>query len=261
LIDQWNRYRKGGGQATGELGEIGNAVEFARERLGFEPDAKQAWLLRERRRRVLLNCTRQWGKSTVTAARAVWECWSRPGSLTVVVSPSARQSAEFVRKAAEFARRLGWKPRGDGDNEISLAMPNESRIVGLPGKEGTIRGFSAVSLLVVDEAARVPDAMYQAVKPMLAVANGDLWLMSTPYGKRGFFYEEWASARGWDRLAVPATECARISGAFLAEERESVGEEWFRQEYLCEFVDVGGAFFDRDTIERAFTEEIQPLAW
>jgi hypothetical protein len=260
LIDQWNKYRKGRGQATGELGEIGNAVEFARERLGFEPDAKQAWLLRERRRRVLLNCTRQWGKSTVTAARAVWECWSRPGSLTVVVSPSARQSAEFVRKAAEFARRLGWKPRGDGDNEISLAMPNESRIVGLPGKEGTIRGFSAVSLLVVDEAARVPDAMYQAVKPMLAVANGDLWLMSTPYGKRGFFYEAWEhGGPQWMRMSVPATECPRIDSGFLEEERGEMGSIWFPQEYLCEFVDNGAAVFRRDTIDAAFDDDIDPL--
>jgi phage FluMu gp28-like protein len=40
-----------------------------------------------------------------------------------------------------------------------------------------------------------------------------------------------------------------------------MGEEWFRQEYLCEFLDVGGALFDRDTIERAFTHEIAPLEW
>jgi len=51
-------------------------------------------------------------------------------SLTLVVSPSARQSGEFLRKATEFARRLGIKPKGDGDNEISLELPNHSRIVG-----------------------------------------------------------------------------------------------------------------------------------
>jgi hypothetical protein len=260
VTDLWPKTFRGS-RGTGRVREPESAAEFARQRLGFEPDAKQAWLLEERRRRVLLNCTRQWGKSTVTAARAVWECWSRPGSLTLVVSPSARQSAEFVRKAGDFTRRLQWKARGDGDNGISLAMPNGSRIVGLPGKEGTVRGFSAVSLLVVDEAARVPDAMYKAVRPMLAVGNGDLWLMSTPQGKRGFFYEEWASARRWDRITAPANECGRIPEQFLDEERECMGEEWFRQEYLCEFLDVGGALFDRDTIERAFTHEIAPLEW
>jgi hypothetical protein len=29
--------------------------------------------------------------------------------------------------------------------------------------------------------------MYKSLRPTLAVGNGDLWLMSTPYGKRGFF--------------------------------------------------------------------------
>src|SRR5215467_12406076 len=101
-----------------------------------------------RRGRGLLNCSRQWGKSTVSAAKALYTAWHEAGSLTLVVSPSARQSGEFLRKAEGFARRLGIRPRGDGDNEISLALPNGSRIVGLPGAEATIRGFSAVSLVL-----------------------------------------------------------------------------------------------------------------
>jgi hypothetical protein len=88
--------------------------------------------------------------------------------------------------------RLGIVPRGDGDNETSLLFPNGSRIVGLPGTEATVRGFSAVSLLLIDEAARVEDELYKMLRPMLAVGDGDLWLMSTPCGKRGFFYDVWA---------------------------------------------------------------------
>ena len=60
-------------------------------------------------------------------------------------------------------------------------------MVGLPANEATVRGFSAVSLMVVDEAARVPDDLYEAVKPMLATTDGALWLMSTPFGRRRIF--------------------------------------------------------------------------
>ena len=127
----------------------------------------------------------------MTSALAVRQAWTEAGSLTLVVSPSARQSGEFLRKASAFVQRLGVKPKGDGDNEISLALPNRARIVGLPGNEATVRGFSAVSLLLVDEASRVNDELYMAVRPMLAVSGGRLWLMSTPFGKRGFFYEAW----------------------------------------------------------------------
>jgi Terminase large subunit, T4likevirus-type, N-terminal len=236
-------------------------VEFAAARLGFVPDPKQELLLRGRKRRVLLNCSRQWGKSTITAAKAVHRAYTVPESLVVVLGPSARQSAEFLRKAAGFARRLGIRARGDGDNEISLQFPGGSRIVGLPGNEDTVRGFSAVSLLLIDEAGRVCDELYNAVSPMLAVGDGDLWLMSTPFGRRGFFYDEWANGGdGWERLSVPASECARIPAHFLEERRKSMGERWYRQEFCCEFMDTEDSLFDSELIRKAINYDLQPLA-
>jgi hypothetical protein len=170
-------------------------------RLGIEFDPVQARVFESRARRGILNCTRQWGKSTVTAAKAVHEAWSNPGSLTLVVTPTERQSGEFVRKAAGFVQRLGIKPKGDGDNHISLKFPNDARIVGLPGTEATVRGFSAVSLLLIDEASRVEDDLYMAIRPMLAVSDGALWLIGTPYGQRGFFLRDvgqWRPGLGAD---------------------------------------------------------------
>src|SRR5215831_5625656 len=238
-----------------------NANTFARRRLGFRPDERQAELLASRAPRVILNCTRQWGKSTVTAARAVFEAWSKKGSLTLVVSPSERQSGELVRKARRFAAMVEGKIRGDGQNRCSILFGNGSRIVGVPSREDTIRGFSAVSLLLVDEASRVEDELYDAVKPMLAVSNGSLWLMSTPNGKRGFFWEEWSKGGPeWKRVAVPATECPRISKEFLDRERERAWrEEWFRQEYLCEFLDSDDCVFSRELVEGAFSDEVRVL--
>jgi len=235
-------------------------VKWVREALGFAPDAVQARVLDTSARRGILNCTRQWGKSTVTAAKAVHEACQYEGSLTIVVSPSARQSGELVRKAAGFASRLGITPKGDGDNEISLQFPNGSRIIGLPGTEATVRGFSAVSLLLVDEASRVSDELYMAVRPMLAVSGGAVWLMSTPFGKRGFFWETWEhGGADWERIRVTGAECTRIPAAFLKEEKATMGERWFRQEYGCEFVDSVSGLFDRDSIEGAISDEFAPL--
>jgi hypothetical protein len=215
-------------------------MAWAQRDLGFVPDPTQARVLQCQSRRVLLNCTRQWGKSTVTAAKAVHQALHYEGSLTLVVSPSARQRGEFLRKAEEFVRRLKIKPRGDGDNDISLMLPNRSRIVGLPGREATVRGFSAVTLLLVDEASRVSDEMYYSLRPMLATSDGTLWLMSTPHGKSGFFWDTWAAASqgdtDWELVRVPAVDCPRISKRFLDEERRTMGDLWYRQEYGCEFV-------------------------
>src|SRR5579872_1975202 len=166
-------WRAAGRQESGATVDV---VEFAKTRLGFEADEKQAAVLRGGRRGIV-NCTRQWGKSTVTAAKAVHRAHTEAGSLTLVVTPGARQSGEFLRKAKEFVRRLKIPVRGDGHNELSIALPNGLWVVGLPENETKIRGFSAVSLLLVDEASRVKDEIYRAMRPTLVVHDGDLWLM------------------------------------------------------------------------------------
>ena len=102
-----------------------------------------------------------------------------------------------------------------------------------------MRGFSAVSMLIIDEAARVDEAMYKALRDV-AVGGGDLWMMSTPFGKRGFFYECWEhGGEMWERVQVAGAECERISRGFLEEERGALGATWFAQEYQCSFVDNG----------------------
>ena len=237
----------------------GDAVSFARERLGFVPDAVQERALLGGRRGIV-NCTRQWGKSTVMAAKAVHRAATEDGCLVLALSPSARQSGEFLRKAGDFVGRLGIKARGDGDNSISIALPNGSRIVGLPGRADTTVGFSAVSLLIFDEAALVKDDLYYELWPMLTVSDGDLWLLSTPAGRRGFFYNEWMKGGDeWFRVSVPATECSRISPEFLERVRKRLPEERFRQSYMCEFAGVPGALFREEDVLACLRDDIEPL--
>jgi hypothetical protein len=129
-------------------------------------------------------------------------------------------------------------------NAEELELTNTSRIVCLPCREETIRGYSHVSLLIIDEAARVPDDLYRAVRPMLAVSNGRMICLSTPYGKRGFFYDCWANGgNDWARIEVPAERCPRITPEFLAGERRALGESTFRQEYCCSFEALEGLVY------------------
>ena len=257
----WNFGEQGPakGPVRNEPGRVPDVVEFARLRLEFLPDLRQEALLLSGVSRGMVNCSRQWGKSTVAAVMAVHRAYFRAKSLVVVACPTEKQSAELVWKARDFMAKLGMRQRRDGSNRISLRFPNGSRIVGLPGREATLRGFSAVSLLIIDEASRVEDAVYKALRPMLAVGDGDLWLLSTPFGKRGFFYENWAGgSEDWARTSVPATECSRITEKFLEEERRQMGDLWFRQEYMCEFIDEAQQMFGRDLVMAAL-DEGEPL--
>jgi hypothetical protein len=233
-------------------------VSFAK-RLGLEPDPWQEELLRSTSERVLLNCCRQSGKSTMTAVVALHRALYHPGSLILCLAPALRQSQELFSKMAGFYRDLGRPVSAVTERKLSLELENRSRIITLPGSEKTIRGFSGTSLLILDEAARVEDELYFAVRPMLAVSGGALMMLSTPYGKRGVFFEVWESGLQWERYEVPASQCPRISEEFLEEERASLPPFIFRQEYECSFEETEDQVFTSELIDRALTDEVQPL--
>jgi hypothetical protein len=229
------------------------------KRLGLVPDPWQEDLLRSTSNRVLLNCCRQSGKSTMTGVIALHRALYHPGSLILCLAPALRQSQELFGKVLGFYRDLGRPVSPQAERKLSLELENGSRIVTLPGSEKTIRGFSGTSLLVLDEAARVDDELYFAVRPMLAVSGGALMMLTTPYGKRGVFYEEWTSGRGWERYEVPARDCPRIPETFLEEERNALPPFIFRQEYECSFEDTEDQVFTSELIDRAVTSEVKPL--
>ncbi len=230
-------------------------------RAGLDPDPWQADLLRADTRQAILLCSRQSGKSTTTAILATHQAVYTPSSLVLLLSPSLRQSQELYRKVRDVYAAVGGDvPRPSEESALRLELANGSRVVSLPGKEATVRGFSGVALLIVDEASRVPDALYQAVRPMLAVSGGRLVLLSTPFGKRGFFHQEWsAGGLGWKRVKVTAADCPRIPADWLAAERATIGDWWFDQEYDCEFKDAVDSYFRGEDIEAMASADIRPL--
>jgi hypothetical protein len=110
-------------------------------------------------------------------------------------------------------------------------------------------------MVIVDEAAQCLDGIFTATLPMLGTTNGRMLCLSTPFGKRGWFYEQWTSTDPtWERIKSKATECPRIDPAFLAEQRRMLGPRMFAQEHECEFIEVSGQLFPADAIDRAFTD-------
>jgi hypothetical protein len=234
-------------------------LAFAREAADFTLDAWQGEMLRSEAPRILLNIHRQGGKSTTTAILALHKALADPGSLVLLLAPSERQSKELFTKIAAMYRGLGHPLPADSHRKLGMELAGGSRIEALPGVERTVRGFSGVDLLVVDEASRVADGLYHAVRPMLAVSGGRLVLLSTPYGKRGVFFEEWSQGSGWERYEVPASECPRISPEFLEEERRSLPARVHRQEYECSFEETDDAVFAFEDVAGAMSEEVAPL--
>ncbi len=225
--------------------------------VGLVPDPWQTDVLRSTASRLLLNCSRQSGKSTITSILALHTALYASDSLVLLLSPSLRQSGELFKKCIATYKDLGRPVSPESETVLTLTLQNGSRIVSLPGsKDGNIRGYSGVNLLVIDEAAWVAESLYMSVRPMLAVSGGRMLALSTPHGTRGWFYEAWRGVEPWERYEVPAPLCPRISEEFLAEERRNMGEWWYDQEYMCQFSDAETQAFRREDVERAFREDI-----
>jgi hypothetical protein len=195
----------------------------------------------------------------VTAALALREALTRPRAEILLLAPSENQSAELLRKIVDLYDRLGRPLEAHLESEWRLKLANRSRILALPAKEATVRCFSGVHFMAVDEAARVKDELYFAVRPMLATVGGRLICLSSAYARLGFFYNAWESDETWNRVRVTAEECPRLSPEFLAEERRALGPRWFSMEYETAWGDLIDAVFSSADVTAACGEGYLPL--
>ncbi len=247
-------------QSEIEILKYMDPVVFAQEGFGFFPDNTQAEVLRSDSKRLILNCSRQWGKSVISAIKGLHRAIYYENSLILLLSPSLRQSSELQRKVTDCLIMLKDIPERIEDSKLFLALSNGSRIISLPAREATVRGYSNVSMVICDESSQIEDDLYYSIRPMLAVSGGSLILLSTPRGKRGFYFKTWAEGgEEWERIIVRADECERIPKKFLEEEYNTLGKLWYAQEYMCEFVDAAGVLFSFDDIKSMHSADIKPF--
>jgi hypothetical protein len=226
---------------------------------GLEPDPWQEKLLRHRPKRCLMLAARQSGKSEVAVHAALWCCLYEPNSLTLIVSPSQRQSQEMFRRVMIAHSKLKGVPELQQESALRATFANGSRCIALPGSEKTTRGYAGARMVILDEASRVDDELLAALRPTMATVDGSLIMLTTPAGKRGEFYRAWTEGEGWTRVKVPASQCPRLSKEFLAEELRELGAMRFSEEYELAFLEPDEAVFPTAFIDAAFTDEVRPL--
>jgi len=237
-----------------------SALELSRL-AGIDPDPWQADVLQSDARQLILLCSRQSGKSTISSVLATHQAVTVPDSLVLLIAPALRQSQELFRKVKAAYASLGDLVPAVVENALTLELSNGSRIICLPGSEKTIRGLSAPDLIVEDESARVPDELYQAIRPMRATKpDSRLILLSSAFGRRGHFYETWENGGpDWERVMVRASDCPRIDPEWLEQERLAIGDFWASQEYDCQFLDSVNQFFRSVDIDDLADDTIVPL--
>ncbi len=225
------------------------------------PDNWQRRLLDSRAKRLILNLHRQAGKTSVCAVLILYFLlYERPGSEVVILSPTEKQSTIMLSLVAKYHQMLPSTPKLIAESTTRLLWANRSILHALPGGDDGdgSRGYSP-DIVLVDEASRVSDELFAAVRPMLATkAHGRLILLSTPWGARGVFHRLWSEGEkdgslGWEKFELKASDNPRIDPEFLASEKRELSPLQFASEYLCEFVSTDEtALWTPDIIDSIF---------
>jgi terminase large subunit-like protein len=233
---------------------------------GLTPDPWQADLMRCPDCWTMICATGRCGKTTVAAALILRKMLLEPKQTVLVLSPSEKQSRELYQEhVLEIWRAIGSPLKSSEPMDLRWKLANKSRLIALAENEKTARTYTA-HLVVYDEAARVDKPLYDATTRMLGTTGGRGIALSTPFGRRGWFFDEWTKgkqvepgkeghnlhARHWKKIRVVASMCPRLSPEFLAAERASKGDAIYRQEYEAEFLADTSQYFADDDIAAAF---------
>ncbi len=264
---------------------VNDPVAFCREACNFYPHWYQEKLIRDLNLFIAASWSRQVGKSEAIAHKALHHAFTHKDEDIIIIAPGLRQAKLLYRKvlkAIEQSPLIFNSVQGKIKIE-ETEFTSGCRIVNLPsGDEGiALRGYT-IALLIVDEAAFVPDDVFVAVEQGLSSSGGQEIQISTPRGKHNQFYrlffpedseehfplrpdgmlenthamvEEW-SCHHYDfnvglNVKRPSGR-PQLSQLHVERQRRKLAEFQFRSEYLAEFVEDLDSFFNQALIDRMF---------
>ncbi len=246
-------------------------------------------------KRIILLCSRQAGKSTSVSSVPCHSAKYYPKSLNLVMAPTEDQAVEDMIKVKDFIAHDPTYPDLKRDGADIIELDNGSRIIVVVATDRAARGYSRPRTIMVDEASRMPDVVYKSgIIPMLNHSpESRLYVLSTPFGQTGFFYEIWTRpTRTWTKIFVrtpwdtdpsdplhlhPARPekdfrnwCWQdgVYGYYSANHRdlaeqeailEEIGIMQYQQEFCCDFVEMNGQVFGNEDMQRFFTNRVEPM--
>ncbi len=259
---------------SGMNSELLDPVHFCKVFLRFEPAGYQSELLRATDRRAVLRWSRQSGKTSTFAAKAIHYCVTHSGALAIIVAANLDQSMVTAeRLAVHLANMPACVNRAWIKEHLKtiLRFFNGSTIRAMPYSLHRLRGKTC-DLIFVDEASfiREDQVLFQSVlEPMFATRqNWQMIVSSTPWGKDSMFWKfcmDPSMSKLWRQFHVPwreAVEAGVIMREFMEERQQEVEAgvlplQDFQREYEAIFVEDVDTWLTQDMIARCIDYRLQ----
>lgn len=228
----------------------------------------------------MLLCTgRQIGKTYILARKACMRMIEKPKTEIIICSLSEDQAKLIIRMILIYLEENYKKLIAKGKSKPTLNKINLTngsfalaRPVGMTGD--AVRGFTG-NVLILDEGSRFPELAFTAAEPTLLSTGGEVWMASTPYGKKGYFWDQYNSVMkeddtddendmGWKVIYVNGEEAIKnrkVSPSWTEEKREraikrleKLKKRWstlrYGQEILAKFLDDLQQFFSDELLHK-----------
>jgi phage FluMu gp28-like protein len=186
----------------------------------------------------------------------------RPGTLWAIVAAGERQALESLRKAKEWAAILHYALEGYHERRAAkgallssaeIVWHNKSRLIALPARPETVRGYSANLILTEFAFHENPTEIWRAIYPSISnpLSGGEkrLRIISTPNGPGDKFHELWTKSDYAKHFVTIHNAVEKGLNIDVEALRRGLGdEEGWAQEYECQFLDVGSVLLPYELI-------------
>ena len=240
-------------------------MAFARDFFRFDAKDYQTDFLRDKSKRIALRWSRQVGKTTCIALRAIWFALTYPKTLTLIVAPTLRQSMIVSDRIQDFLFSLPKEKDRllvDRAQRTTIRFKNGSRIIALPNNPQMLRGYTA-HMIITDESAFFKDdelVFFSVLYPMLSTTDGILIASSTPWGKKSVFYRLCQSP-DFKKYVVTCEDALRGGMGTrkgIEETKALIPVERFQCEYMAEFIEDVDTWLTQSLIVSCIDSQLVP---
>jgi len=237
-------------------------VDFFEWVTGYKPYDYQVNILNCKDKRIAIRSGRQVGKTTVCAIKSLYEAFWNKNKQILIIAPVRKQSKllfQVIKDCITLKTELSKSLVKDTATE--MFFDNGSRIYCETGailSKDRIRGFSP-NIVIVDEAAFVADETFSSTEPSVIKTQGSIILTSTPYGKRGFFYETFLPNSDYTKFHIKSEECPHILKKELDKLKNRLTKNEYVQEYEGEFTEEGDEYFTKELIKDCTDSNIKEI--
>ena len=210
---------------------------------------------------MVLRSGRQVGKSFIIARKATEYALENSKKVVMVIAYTEKQANllftkilnNIVQREKELKIKYISKPKPT-KHVINLKNGTEIYCYAAGDTGFGIMGYT-IDLLIADEAAWVKNEVWNSIVPALAVTNGTMWLLSTPFLSEGFYFDCF-NDKNFTSFHQSSEDCPRITKDFLERMKVRFTKSKYNQMYLGEFVDDAYRIFGDKWIDKVCTVEV-----